>query len=196
MFIFFLSYIVTMYVTTYIVQKLKYKTKPIPKLKVTKFGIEFFSNQKHKIEITNAKIIKTDESIFLKVQDKIILIRNVKNLVLRNEHIYFCANGSVRIIFDCSTFYKYFNICIKSNDINFEELKQIALLELLNNNFDVSRAKKFKKFLNFIKNTLKIEINKEKIKVFANNLNLSYLLVYKMNNKIKQINIVNSIGKN
>ena len=196
MFIFLLSYIVTLFVTTYIVQKLKYKTKPIPKLKVSKFGIEFFSNQKHKIRVVNAKIITTNESVFIKTNNSIIVIKNIKSVLIRNEHIYFCAGGVVEMLFDCSTFYKYFNICIKSNDVNFEELKQTALLDFVNNNFDVSSAKKFNKFLNFIKNTLKIEINKEKIKVFANNLNLSYLLVYKINNRIKQINIVNSIGKN
>jgi len=158
-------------------------------------GISFFSTQKHKLKIGNLHLILMGNNVLLKTDRQLIVLKNVKDIILRNEHMYFCACGNVEISCDCSAIFKYFNLHIKLENINFEEFKQTALLDFVNNNFDVNKSKKVKKFINFVKNTLKININDKKIKILANNLHFSYQLVYRLNNKIKKINVSNSIGK-
>lgn len=196
MFYFITAYIVSALITILFIEKFKYKHFPFPKLKITKLGVEFFSTENHRINIGYNKIFVTDEKVYLKTKNQIIVFANIKNVVCKNEHMYFTACGLVKIGFHCGNLYKYFNLMIKSKSFNFEDLKQTAIVDLMNNQFDICKSKKFNKFLNFIKNTLKIQINNEKVLIFSNNLKLSYQLTYKMNNKIKKINVVNSIGKN
>ena len=195
MIIFMLSYIVSVLITFIILQKFKYKTFPLPKLKLSKSGISFFSTKKHKIKIEHVKIISISNGVCVKTEKEIIVIKNVKNVILRYEHMYFCGCGKVDIVFNSLNYYRYFNFKIISKDFNFEEFKQLALLDLINCHFDCNKAENFKKFINFIKNTLKIDISEEKIKLSTNLIPFSYQIIYRLNNKIKRINVSNSIGK-
>ena len=196
MFYFIIAYIVSVLITILFIEKFKYKHSPFPKLKLTKFGVEFFSTENHKINIGYNKIFVADKKVYLKTKNQIIVFDNIKNITCKNEHMYFTACGIVKIDFICEDVYKYFNLMIKSKSFNFNYLKQTAIVDLMNNEFDISKAKKFNQFVNFIKNTLKIQINNKRVMIFSNNLKLSYQLTYKMNNKIKKINVINSIGKN
>lgn len=192
---FFISYILSIFATSVIVEKLKYSYKPFPKLNLTKFGIKFFSNQRHRIKISD-KIVKIGENVYLKCCNQIVAFQNIKNAVIKNEYLFFTANGEVKIIFNTGEYYKYFNLSVNTNGLDFSSLKQTAILDLINNNFEMQQARKFNKFLNFIKNTLNIKIDNDKVRVFANKLKISYELTYKANGKIKKINVKNTIGKN
>ena len=178
------------------VEKFKYCIKPFPKLKINKFGIKFFSLAKHRLKIAENKIMFIGENVYLKTPKNMIVFKNIKNLKCKNDYMYFTACGNVEIAFDCGEVYKYFNLLIKSRGLDFDNLKQVALLDLINNNFNFQEAKKFNNFLNFLKNTLKININNKKITISSNKLQLSYQLMYKVGNKIKKINVENTIGKN
>jgi len=195
MLVFMLSYIVSALITFIILQKFKYKTFPLPKLKLSKSGISFYSTKKHKIKVENLKIISISNGVCVKTEKEIIVFKNVKNVILRNEYMYFCCCGKVDIVFNALNYYRYFNFKIVSKDFNFEEFKQLALLDLINCNFNFEKAENFKKFINFIKNTLKIDINEEKIKFSTKLIPFSYQIVYRLNNKIKRINVSNTIGK-
>jgi len=195
MLVFLLSYIISALITLYVLQKFKYKTFPLPKLKLSKSGINFYSTKKHKIKVDNVKIISINNGVCVKTEKEIIVFKNVKNVILRNEHVYFYACGKVEIVFNSLNYYRYFNFKIISKDFDFEEFKQHALLDLINCNFDFEKAENFKKFINFIKNTLKIDINEEKIKLSTNLIPFSYQMIYRLNNKIKRINVSNTIGK-
>ena len=196
MFIFLVSYLLSAIITVYVLQKFKYRTYPLTKLRLTKSGIGFYSTKRHKIKIYNFKIITIKDGVCIKTEHELIALKNIKNVLLRKEYLYFCGCGKVEFVFNCVNFYRYFNIRISSNDFDFEELKECAMIDLINNCFDVNKADNFKKFINFIKNTLKINLNNESVSVSANKTPFSYQITYKLNNKIKKINVLNSIGKN
>lgn len=196
MLVFFTAYFVSIVIECVMIEKLKYRYKPFPKLKLNKFGIEFFSTQKHRIFIANNKILFIGNNVYLKTEKQVIVLDGIKNVICKNEHMYFTACGNVKIVFNCEEFYKYFNMSIKAKGLDFSSLKQTAILDLMNSNFQAEQSKKFNKFLNFIKKTLKICVNDKKISVYSNNLKISYILTYKINQKIKRINVQNTIGKN
>lgn len=195
MFAFFVGYILSIIITSIVIQKFKYRYKPFPKLKLTKFGISFFSTQRHRVKVSE-KVVQIGEAVYVNYQNQIVVFQNVKNVILRNEYLFFTANGKVEILFNTKQFYKYFNILITSDGIDFSNLKQTAILDLMNNKFQTDQSINFNKFLNLIKNTLKIQINDDKITVLPNNLKISYQLTYKTHGKIKRINVKNTIGKN
>ena len=196
MLMFFVSYILSAMVTVYVLQKIKYKTFPLTKLKLNKGGISFFSTKKHKLKIFNFKIIMISDGVCIKTEKELIVFKNIKNVILRNEHMYFCGCGKVEIVFNCINYYKYFNIKIISKDFDFEKFKQRAILDLVNHGFDVDNAENFKKFIHFINNTLKINIRDKNIKLSINKIPFAYQIIYRLNNKIKKINVSNTIGKN
>ncbi len=196
MIVFFTAYIMSVIIVCVMMEKLKYRYKPFPKLKLTKFGIEFFSYNKHRINIAHTKVMFVGENIYLKTPTQLIVCRNIKNVICKNDHMFFQAYGKVEMCFNCEEFYKYFNLFVTSKGLDFQNLKQDAILDFINNEFNFQHAKKFNNFIKFIKNTLKININNNKITIFSNKLQFSYQLMYKINNKIKKINVKNTIGKN
>lgn len=192
---FLLAFFITEIAISLCLEIFKYKCYEFPKIKVVKNGINFFSTKQHKIKIYNLKLCELAGNFYLKSNSQIIVFRNIKNIKIKNNYMYFVGCGKVEMIFDFSKFYKYFNIEININEFNFLQFKQNAILDYLNNRFNIENAKIFQKFLKFIKNTLKIQINNENLTIFSNNLKISYQLIYKLNNKIKKINITNTIGK-
>lgn len=192
---FLLAFVLTEIFVAISIEIIKYKSYEFPTFKITKNGIKFFSLKQHKINISNLKVFNFGENFYLRTNSQIIIFSNVKNVKVKNKNMYFVCCGNVNIEFNFTMFYKYFNIKVNIEDFNFNLLKQNAILDFLNNQFDVEKSKKFQAFLKFIKNTLKIHINKKNLSIFSNNLKISYQLIYKLNNKIKKINVQNTIGK-
>lgn len=192
---FLFSFLIAEILFCIIFEVFKYRVAEFPKLKITKSGIKFFSFKQHKIKIGNSKVFELGGNFYLKTNTQIIIFKNIKNVKTRNGYMYFISCGNVEIIFNAIDFYKYFNIEINIDKLNFSEFKQTAILDFINNQFNISNSKKLQKFLKFIKNTLKIHINSKNLKIFSNNLKISYQITYKLNNKIKRINIKNTIGK-
>ena len=109
--------------------------------------------------------------------------------IKNRNYLYFTALGDVKIIFNTKSFYKYFNIEIKSPIFDLEELKQNAIDEMLNNLFNLNKCNKLKEYLKVVIKILNIHITNDKILVKKNNFNLTFTLIYKLNNTIKIINI-------
>ena len=183
------AYILTTFLVFFIIKKNKYKTKPFPKLKINKNGIIFYSNFKHKIKIGDAKLLIIENTAYLKKVNKVLTIHNVEDVFIKDNYLYFKANGNVKILFNTIDFYRYFNIIIQSEKFNINKLKQLALIDILNNVFNIKNSKIFKKYLNIVKNILKININNKKIEIKPNNFNLSYTVIYKTNNQITKVNV-------
>mgnify|MGYP003303354362 CR=1 FL=1 len=123
MLVFLLSYIISALITFIILQKFKYKAFPLPKLKLSKSGINFYSTKNHKIKVSNAKIISINNGVFVKTEKEIIVFKNVKNIILRNEHMYFYGCGKVDIVFNSLNYSRYFNFKIISKDLSNGILK-------------------------------------------------------------------------
>ena len=166
-----------------------YATKPIHAIKICKFGISFFSNSRHKIKVGQVKMLILNNNVFLKHNNKTIEIRNVKNVFIRNDFIYFSALGDVKILFNAEPIFRYFNIKILSNDFNLEELKLKALFDVLNNLFDLKNCLALKEYLNVVVKILNIKITDEKVIVGQNKFNLSFKLIYNLNNVQKIVNV-------
>ncbi len=166
-----------------------YATKLIPEMKICKHGITFFSYCRHKIRVEQTKILILNNNVFLKQNNNTIEIKNVKNVILKKNYIYFSALGNVEVLFNAEPIYRYFNIKILSNDFSLEELKQQALLDIINNLFNLDNCSKLRQYLKIVIKILNISITNNRITVKKNNFNLKFTLIYKINNTIKKINI-------
>ena len=114
-------------------------------MKLKKDGIMFTSFAQHRLKAENCKIIQIGKSVYCKMLNKLIVIKNIDN-VFRNENfLYFTALGKVQVVFDCKTIYRYFNIDIKSKKFTLEDQKQLAIQDLINNNFEINFCKILKK---------------------------------------------------
>ena len=118
-----------------------------------------------------------------------MIISNVKDVKIYKHYLYFTAMGEVEICFDFKDIYRNFAIIIKSKQFSIDELKQQAILDIVNNNFDLNSSKIFKKYIKIIEKVLNISIFNEKLTIKPNKFKLSFELAYKLNNKIKRINI-------
>ena len=165
----------------------KIKYKPLPKLYMKKDGITFTSTSTHRLKIENKKTMQIGNVLYFKTESKLIIISNVKEVRIVNEYLYFTALGNVKFTFDCEEFFRYFALSIKSQQFNLDELKQSAICDLINNNFDINFCKNAKNYINIIEKVLNICIFQEKIIIKPNKFKLSFTLTYKLNNKIKRI---------
>lgn len=163
--------------------------KPFPKLTVLSNGIKFKSFLRHRIKIDNAKLMQVGRTVYLRKNKKLITVNNVDEIYVRNGYLFFTAQGNCEILFPCSRVAKYFNINIKSGMFSITELKQKAIMSMLNNLFDLTKAKDLRKYLYVVKNTLKISITKQQVKVEQNQFKMPFALEYKANNTKKIVNI-------
>lgn len=183
------SYILTTILVFSLIKKGKYKTKPFPKLKITKNGVFFTSNNKHKIKVKDVRLLIIENTAYLKTNNEIATIHNIDDVFIKDNYLYFKAKGEVKILYNTNEIYRYFNIVIQSNRFNLNKLKQLALLDVLNNVFEVKKSKILKKYLYIIKNILNIDINNKRIEIKPNKFNLSFTLIYKINNKITKVKV-------
>ena len=188
-FLFAFSYIFGFFLLFFAKKMKNFSTKPIKNAKLNKDGISFFSTARYKLRMGEVKILELENAIYLKQNAKTIIIKNANKAIKTKNYLYFSALGDVKIIFNTKSFYKYFNIEIKSPTFDLEELKQNAIEEMLNNLFNLNNCNKLKEYLKVVVKILNIHITNDKILVKKNNFNLTFTLIYKLNNTIKIINI-------
>lgn len=189
-------YFVTFFCVAKFRKKHHLKFKPFPNLLLKKDGIVFISNTKHRIRIGEQKYVQLGNKIYLKTSNKLVVIFNVDKVFQNAEYLYFTALGKVRIIFDCHRVYKYFNIEIDSKKFSLNEQKQSAILDLINNNFEINFCKTLKNYIKNIKNILNIHIFKKKLIVKQNKFHLPFVLKYKINNRIRKVYINETLEEN
>lgn len=191
--LYIIFYIFTFVILFLTIEVFRKRYSPIPNLSFKKFGFVFHSNKIHKIKILNYKVRTLDGVIYLSLRNKIAIIKNVKFLDCKYGFLYFKSLGEVKVVFECKDIYRYYNVKIISNEFIINGIKEKAKYEILNNLLNVQDCEYNKNFLFFLKNILKIEINNEKITIKSNNYKISYNLFYKINGKIKKINILETL---
>ena len=189
MIILFFIYILTFFVVNLVLKHKHTKFLPITKAVITKKGINFHSQNVHRIRIQNSKITTLKNIIFLKNNGKVVAIKNIDRVYVENDYVYFLALGKVEILFN-NEIYKYFNLVVKSENFTLRTLKERAINSIINNLFNYEYTKECKSYLVFIKNVLNINITNKGIYIKKNLYNLTFSVMYKINNKIKRVNIV------
>lgn len=163
--------------------------KEFPKLYLKKDGISFVSGDRHRIRVVGFEVVSVKECLYLFNATKIIVIENVTKVETNEDFLYFEALGEVKIYLDLTDVYKYFSIIIKSEKFNIENLKQKAIVDVINSNFEAKSSKIVQKYIKIIKNVLNINIFSKKIIIKPNRYHLPFIVTYKINNKIKHIKV-------
>ena len=163
--------------------------KEFPKLFIKKDGISFVSRDRHRIKVVGFDMVSVKECLYLFNETKIRVIENVTKVETNEDYLYFVALGEVKIYLDLVDVYKYFSIIIKSERFNIDNLKQKAILDIINLNFEVKNSKIVHKYIKIIKNVLNINILPKKITIKPNRYHLPFKVTYKLNNKIKHIKV-------
>ena len=187
--IMFLIYILVFHLIVRFKKNNRLKFCELPKMSLKKDGISFVSKSRHRIKIDGFQLVSVGESVYLFNAQKIITISNVDNAETSEGFLYFTALGNVKIYLDLNDISKYFSIIIKSNKFSIEHIKQLAILDIINSNFDEKKSKLLKKYIKIIENILKIHIISKKIEIKQNKYHLQFKLIYKLNNKIHEINV-------
>ena len=189
-------YLLTFRVVSKIKEKQLLKFKPFPKLKLKRKGIFFFSRDRHRLKIDNNKFIQIKNNLYIKTHDKIVTISNVDKVIFVDKFLYFTSLGHVSINMELREISNYFNIDILSKRFCIDEQKQLAILDILNNNFEIKNCKSLKKYIENIKNILNICIFSKKIIIKQNNFKLPFVVKYKLNNKIKKVYVNQTLEEN
>ncbi len=178
-----------MFLTLCVCKKLKTKFKQYPELKMNARGINFFSHSRHRIKIGDAKFMQVGGNIYLKHNNRQIEIRNVDNIFIKNDFLYFTAKGKCEICFKNQLLNKYFNIKINSNMIDVETLRKRALINVMDNLFDLTKCEDLIKYLKLIRDILKIKITNKSVEIKQNQFKIPFCISYKLNNTIKVVNV-------
>ena len=187
-----ICYILTI-ISIIVAKKLKFNaTKPFFNLKLTKSGVSFCSTNRHKIKTGTVKILMIENVAYLKQNNKTIILKNVQDVELKKNYVFFTALGNCKIIFS-APFYRYFNIKIEAENFDLENLKREALNEMINNLFNLKNCIKLKEYLKIVTQILNIKITNSKIFVERNKYNLEFKITYKLNNITRTINVEKTI---
>ena len=189
MFFAILSYFATIFFVVKIMNKKRVGYSEFPVLKIIKDGITFYSKKRHRLKIENCRYEQMGKILFVVKNGKFMQIKNVDNVIQRGEYLYFQAQGNVEII--CKEFEakEYFYLTIKSEKFNIDLLKQKAIIELINNFFNINFCKNAKKYLIIVKKVLKIEIFEKKLIIKQNKLKFPFQIQYSINGKNKTVNL-------
>lgn len=179
---FFIVFAIIRYKKTY---NLKFKDFPYMTLK--KDGIYFSSNSTHRIKINSMEAMLVGDALYLKTENQIIIISNVSSVKIFNEYLYITCLGDVKIYADLVGIYRYFSIKIKSKKFNIEAIRQEAIIDFINHEFNINFSNVLKRYIKIIENVLNIHIFKEKIIIRPNKFKFPLEMTYKLNNKIKHI---------
>lgn len=182
-------YALTTLIVIFALNRKKYATKEFPPLKMFKYGMCFFSTTRHKIKTGQVKILAINTITYLKTNNKTVVLKNVENVMQKGDYVYFTALGEVKIIFNAKSFYRYFNIKILSQDFDLSQMQSATLRELLDNLFNLQNCERLKEYLNIVIKILNIKITDNKVVIKKNKYNLSFQLIYRLNNINKIINI-------
>ena len=131
--------------------------------------------------------MQLNKVLYLSFNGSLVIITNVDDVKVFEDYLYFTGLGRVEILVDLKDVYKYLAIKIKSKQFSLGELKQAAIIDFMNNNFDINFSKKLNKYIRIIEKVLNICIFQEKIIVKPNKFKLSFELIYKLNNQIKHV---------
>lgn len=126
---------------------------------------------------------------YLKKQNKTIVLKNVKNVEQKKGFVYFTGLGIVRIVFNAKKFYKYFAVRVESEKFSINDYRLRALDDILANLFEINSCVLLKRYLNIMKNILKISLDEDGVRVSQNKFSLKFSLLYKLHGKAKKINI-------
>ena len=162
----------------------------LPTMIVVKDGVEFYSKKRHRVKIDNCKYEQMGNNIFIFCNNGgMIEIKNIDNIFKRENYLYFKAKGKVAIYSKISNEYEYFYLNIHSEKFDIQQVKQNALKELVNNFFDLNLSKNAKKYLNILKNVLKITIFENKLTIKQNIFKFPFKIEYIINGKIKRVKL-------
>ncbi len=186
------AYFVVVIIVFLLVNKRKDRFTPFPKLKVTRFGLSFYSISRHRLKIDDASMITLNKAIYLKKDNQLVTIKNVDKSIRENGYLYFSGLGEVMIYMDMKNIYKYFNINVSTPKLDFVALKNKASQDILTNVFDMSKCRYVNSYMKLIK-MLNITFLEDKLIIKPNKFHLSYTLTYKLNNKIKKVHIEDTI---
>ena len=184
-----IAYILAYFLINFIIAKSRWIFHSFPKLKFTKQGIEFVSFKKHRIKLNQCKYVQLNNLVYIKTTNQLIVIKNVDNLFERQDYLYFKALGKVKIVFDFKQEYKYFNLKLSSNKIDINDMWKKAGFDVVENITNLNNAEHYKKYINLLTRILNIEICDDGLKIRKNKFNIPFSVVYKLNGKIKRVNI-------
>ncbi len=156
-------------------------------VKLTKYGLVFYSNNRHRIKIHNAKMLIIENNVYLKKNNRTVVLKNVDKVSVNKDYLYFNSLGKTQIIMNCKKFYKYFVVQVESEDFDIEELKENAIQDILNNIFDFNNCIELKRYLKIMREILKIDLENDHVKLTKNNYELSYTLTYILNGVKKRV---------
>ena len=185
----FIAYMFVVYVIVKFKRNRRLTYKELPKLTLKKDGISFNSCGRHRIKNLGFEMVSVRDCLYLFNAAKIVVIENVNKVELHENYLYFTALGDVKVYLNLMDVYRYFSIIIKSEKFNIDSLKQKAIIDILNQNFEAKNSQIVKKYIKIIKNILNIEVLSKKIITKPNKYRLPFQLTYKLNNKIKHIKV-------
>ena len=187
--ILFLIYCLTFCFTLIFKRYQCFKHFNFPPMTKTRSGIAFNSFKRHKILLQGFKTYEYMSKVYLKDNDKMIEIDNVENVFLLDDYLYFKGKGKVKIKFDCTKIYKYFNVKITSSRFEIDNYKQQAILDIINNKFNFVNCQKLKRYMQIIEKCLNINLTNKQIIIKQNQFSLPFTIKYKVNNKIVKVNV-------
>ena len=182
-----LFYLMALTLLFIMLNKKNNKIYPLPSVKFKNKKICFGSNKRHKIFVGMCKVLEINNNVFLKQNDKLVKIENVKNAKQKNGWLYFNAVGEVKIFIGNKKWLRYAEMDICSSQFDLTKLKQAAGYELVNNLFDIHACTSLIRYLKFVKQVLKIELTTNGIKVKQNIYGLKFCLDYNFCGKQKHI---------
>ena len=183
------AYIITTIIVLTILRLLRFKHVEIKNAHIFKYGIIFKSTARHRLFVGDAKMLVVENNVYLKLNKKVVVIKRVANAEIKKGYVYFTSLGETKIIVNIKEIYKYFCIVVQSNAFNLQEIRAMAINEMLADVFNFKNGKAVKRYLNIVKNILKIDLQNNCVKVSRNRFNLHFSLIYKLHNKTKKINV-------
>lgn len=187
--IYVISYFFGLFIVFILLRIKRTKTKPIPKINFNTKEIYFNSFSRHKILVGKCAIMQISNTIYLKKDGKMLIIKNVKDVLYLKNYIYFTSQGKLEILLNLESISPYLNIKIYSNYFNLSKQREIVEREILNNLFNINNCKELNRYIIFIKKILNIQIQSNSIKIGQNKYKLPYTIYYSMKGKTKKINV-------
>ena len=185
-----IAYFIVVFIVIYVLDFKSESFNQLPTMIVIKNGVGFYSNKRHRIKIDGCRYEQMGNYVFVFSKDgRIIEIKNIDNIFKRDKYLYFNAMGRVEICAKISNEYEYFYLNILSEKFDIQQVKQNALKELVNNFFDLNLSKNAKKYLNILKNVLKITIFEKKLTIKQNIFKFPFKVEYIINGKMKKVKL-------
>lgn len=183
------AYFFTSLIVLLVIQIKNRKFEPIKNVKLKKYGLVFLSKNRHRIKIDDAKVLKIENNVYLKKNNRTVVIKNIERVVENKNYLYFTGLGQVKIVINCKKFYKYFCVDVTSEDFDINELKQRAIDDIIQHIFDLNECVELIRFLKIMRDVLKINLENNCVKVEKNKYNFSYILTYIVNGKKKFVRV-------